>query len=68
MNVTFLLWDFFIEMSGVFRPLSAGCNGFTSELIRFVPYFKQLQITWTSCAPMSAGMEKFVDDYLPKIR
>jgi hypothetical protein len=52
----------------MFRPLAAGCNGFTADTIRFVPFFEQLRVSWTTCSPMSAGMEKFVDEYFPKIK
>jgi hypothetical protein len=52
----------------MFRPLAQGSNGFTADLIRFVPYFQKLQVSWTASAPKSEGVEKFVDEYLPKIR
>lgn len=36
--------------------------------IRFVPYFKELQLSWTANSAMSLGMEEFIDEYLPIIR
>jgi len=42
--------------------------GFTADLIRFVPHFKKLHLSWTAYAPSSEGMERFVDEYLPLIR
>lgn len=43
-------------------------NAFTADKIRFVPYFKELQISWTANDAMSLGLESFVDEYLPKIQ
>uniref|UniRef100_A0A915EFD1 Uncharacterized protein n=1 Tax=Ditylenchus dipsaci TaxID=166011 RepID=A0A915EFD1_9BILA len=39
-------------------------NEHTADLIRFVPHFRELQLSWTAGAAMSDGMEKFVEEFL----
>lgn len=43
-------------------------NAKTAELIKFVPKFRQLYLGWTAFAPISKGVEQFVEEYLPVIR
>ncbi|KAI6184170.1 hypothetical protein M3Y97_00567600 [Aphelenchoides bicaudatus] len=59
---------FWFDFHMIFPRVSAPSNAFMADVIRFVPHFQKLKLSWTSYAPMSAGMEKFVDEYLPKIQ
>ncbi|KAI6196845.1 hypothetical protein M3Y94_01156700 [Aphelenchoides besseyi] len=42
--------------------------GFAADLIKFVPHFRRLAVSWTARGATSEGMERFVDEFLPKIR
>ncbi|CAJ0587047.1 unnamed protein product, partial [Mesorhabditis spiculigera] len=43
-------------------------NAFTADLIRAVPTFVALRLSWAHNTPKSLGMEKFIEEHLPKIR
>uniref|UniRef100_A0A914YJL8 Ribosomal protein/NADH dehydrogenase domain-containing protein n=1 Tax=Panagrolaimus superbus TaxID=310955 RepID=A0A914YJL8_9BILA len=55
-------------MTHVHRYLMSTQNGYTAKLIKFCPTFRTLRLTWTAFSPKSAGMDEFVDEYLPVIR
>uniref|UniRef100_A0A0N5AA72 L51_S25_CI-B8 domain-containing protein n=1 Tax=Syphacia muris TaxID=451379 RepID=A0A0N5AA72_9BILA len=44
------------------------CNGRAAELIKFVPNFLELHLSWTHNSLIGEGVEQFVEEYLPKIR
>nr|CDJ97161.1 Protein T09A5.5 [Haemonchus contortus] len=48
----------------VFRPQ----NGVSAALIRFVPHFVGLRLSWTQNSLRSEGIEQFVEEFLPIIR
>ncbi|VDK47824.1 unnamed protein product [Cylicostephanus goldi] len=53
-----------IGANAVFRPH----NGVTAALIKFVPNFVALRLSWTQNSLKSEGLEQFVEEYLPVIR
>ncbi|KAK6018739.1 hypothetical protein OSTOST_15652 [Ostertagia ostertagi] len=53
-----------IGANAVFRPQ----NSVSAALIRFVPNFVALRLSWTHNSLRSEGVEQFVDEFLPIIR
>ncbi|CAJ0607044.1 unnamed protein product [Cylicocyclus nassatus] len=53
-----------IGANAVFRPH----NAVTAALIKFVPNFVALRLSWTQNSLKSEGLEQFVEEYLPVIR
>ncbi len=49
------------------RPILKA-NSFTAETIRFVPYFQSLVLVWQRNHPKSAGVDDFIEQFLPAIR
>lgn len=43
-------------------------NGFTAKIIRFVPHFVALRLSWTHNDLKAEGLEQFVEECLPAIR
>ena len=48
----------------VMRPQNAA----SASIIRFVPHFVALRLSWTHNSLKSEGMEQFVEEFLPTIR
>ncbi|KAL6735963.1 hypothetical protein Aduo_006362 [Ancylostoma duodenale] len=53
-----------IGANAVFRPHNAA----SAALIRFVPNFVALRLSWTQNSLRSEGLEQFVEEFLPIIR
>ncbi|WKX94343.1 hypothetical protein Q1695_011530 [Nippostrongylus brasiliensis] len=53
-----------IGANPIFRPHNAA----SAALIKFVPNFVALRLSWTQNSLRSEGMEQFVEEFLPTIR
>lgn len=48
----------------IMRPQNAA----SASVIKFVPHFVALRLSWTQNAIKSEGVEQFVEEFLPIIR
>ncbi|MFH4973341.1 hypothetical protein AB6A40_000050 [Gnathostoma spinigerum] len=58
----------YIQMSAIVGKAMIPQNLAVVEKIRFVPHFVSLRISWTHNSLASQGVERFVDEMLPRIR